>query len=140
MGTIGSEVCLQKKLTNLALYNVKSKIEPGYKVQIHRDTGTNYITHYPVIRVYAKEFFIVINDRDVRFSLIQAIQASSYHMILNPERRAHAPSKLLSQFALIMRSTKPDKKRIILIVHVTEILQYTDPQTLTPEAETSCGH
>ncbi len=69
MDTIVSELRVQKALASLFPRNTELKIEPGYKVRICRETDKKYIGPYPVIRVYGKQLFVIISDREVQFSV-----------------------------------------------------------------------
>ncbi len=69
MDTIVSELRVQKALASRFPRNAKLKIEPGYKVRICRETDKKYIGPYPVIRVYGKQLFVIISDREVQFSV-----------------------------------------------------------------------
>ncbi len=134
MATIVSELRVQKALASRVPRSAELKIEPGDKFRIYRETDKKYIGPYPVIRVDGKQLFIKINDREVQFSVHQAIQASTYHTILNGERLVHTLPEVLPKFSSTRESTKPDKKRTIPTVHITEVLHHMDPRTRFLEA------
>ena len=54
---------------------------------------------------------------------------------MNGERLVHTLSKVLPQFSPTRKSTKPDKKRTIPTVHITEVLHHMDPRARTLEAD-----
>ncbi len=135
MATIVSELRVQKALPSRVPRNAELKIEPGGNARIYRETHKKYTGSYPVIRVDGKQLFVIINDREVQFSVHQAIQASTYDTIGNGERLEHTLSKVLPQFSSTRKSTKPDKKRTIQTVHITEVLHHMDPRTRTRTLE-----
>ncbi len=120
MATIVSEMPVQKALTSRVPRNAELKIEPADKVRIYRETDKKYVGPYPVIRVDGKQLFVVIEDREVQFSVHQAIQASTYDEIVYGECLVHTLSKVLPKFNSNKRSTKPGKKRIIPAVYISE--------------------
>ncbi len=69
MATIVSELRVQKAVASRVQRNAELKIEPGDKVRIYRDTDKKYFGPYPIIRVDGKQLFVVINDREVQFSV-----------------------------------------------------------------------
>ncbi len=138
MGTIVSEFLLHRALAFRVPRNAELKIEPGKKVRIYCNTFKKYVGACPVVRIDGKQLFFVINYREVQFSFHQAIQASTYDMIVNGERLVHTISKVLLKFLLTRGSTTPNKKRIIPTVHITEGLHHTDLRTCTREGDKAC--
>ncbi len=134
---IVSEMRVQKALTSRVPRNAELKIEPRDKVRIYRETDKKYVGPYLVFRVDNKQLFAVIKDREVQFSVHQAIEPSTYDEIVNGERLVHTLSKILPQLNSNKRRTKPSKKRIIPAVHITEVLYHTDSRTHGPEADTA---
>ncbi len=69
IATIVSELRVQKALASRVPGNAELKVEPGDKVRTYRDTDKKYVGLYPMIRVDGKQLFVVINNREVQFSV-----------------------------------------------------------------------
>ncbi len=69
MAPIFSKLLVQEALVSRVPRNAELKIEHGAKVLIHPETDEEYVGPKPVIRVEGKPLFVVINDREVKFSV-----------------------------------------------------------------------
>ena len=64
-----SKLFVEEALVSRVPSNAELKIEHGDKVLIHPQIDEKYVGPKPVIRVEGKPLFVVINDREVKFSV-----------------------------------------------------------------------
>ena len=109
MATIVTETRIHKALASWVSRTAGLTIQPGDKVRIYRESDKKYVGPYPVIRVDRKQVFVVIDDREVQFSIYQVVQATTYDEIVNGERLIYNLSNPMPQFASTLKSSKPKK-------------------------------
>ncbi len=86
MATIVAETRIHEVLASRVSRTAGSTIQPGDKVRTYHKSDKKYVGPYPVIRVDREQVFVVIDDREVQFSIHQVVQAKTYDEIVNGEQ------------------------------------------------------
>ncbi len=81
------------------------------------------------------QVFVVIDDREVQFSIHKIVQGTTRGKTVKGEPLIYNLSNAISQFSLTMKCSKPNKNLLTPSVFIIEVLHHTDPQIRTLEAK-----
>lgn len=132
MSTITAELRIRRALMSKAPRNVDIVIEPGDKVRVFRETDRKYIGPFPVIRVDKKQIFVLQKDVEKQYSLHQVLRADSFDRIINGDSKLDDLHEMMTQFVSSQQSLDNSS---IFNVHITEILDSSDPRINSEEAQ-----
>lgn len=131
MAEITAELRIKKALSTRIPRNSDLILTKGDMVRVYRETDRKYVGPYPVSHVDDKQVFVIINEKETKFSVHQVIRADDFENMINGSYRISELSELLKQF--VSRPTKTNEEP--LSVHMTELLHPSDSRGQSPEAQ-----
>lgn len=132
MEQITAELRIRKALLSRVPRSADIVFSKGQLVRVFRESDSKYVGPYPIIRIEEKQVFLLINDKEVQFSIHQLIPAKEYEEIKNGDRYIKQIHHMMKQFKSTSQkeySTNKDPKILI-----TEILHPRDPRVKSSEA------